>query len=94
MTKVIITGNTQKVLTILPQYSKKRTIKKHHICINDIVDIEFTDGLRLMFLTLDGLIKSNIQILNLVLDKDISQETIDKKIMPKYIGKKENIKWI
>lgn len=91
---IIITDNTQKILSILPKYTKKRTIKKHHVCTNDIVDIEFCDNFRVIILTMKGLKSSNIQIKNLILDKDIPQDIIDKEVMPKYIGKKEEIKRI
>lgn len=94
MTTVIITDNIQKVLAILPKYTKGRTISKQHVCTNDIVDIEFVDGIRIMIFTLIGLKNSNIQIKNLILDKDIPQDIINKEIMPKYISRKEDIKWI
>lgn len=94
MTTVIITDNIQKVLAILPKYTKGRTIGKQHVCTNDIVDIEFVDGIRIMIFTLIGLKNSNIQIKNLILDKDIPQDIINKEIMPKYISRKEDIKWI
>lgn len=94
MTKTIITQNLLKVVTTLPKYTKKRIIKRHIACTSDIIEVEFTDGLQITLLTLKGLKNSNIQIQNLILYKDIPQDIIDKEIMPKFIGRKEDIEWI
>lgn len=94
MTITIVTTNTAKVLTILPQYTKNRTIKKHITCTSDIFRVEFVNGLQVLLLTLNGLKNSNIQIQSLILDKDIPKDIIDKEIMPKYIGRKDDVKWI
>lgn len=83
LVQTIITDNLGKTLTILPKYSKTRTIKRHNLCTTDIFDVEYTDGLRILLLTLKGLKYSNIQIQRLILDKDIPQDIIDKEIMPK-----------
>ena len=94
MNKTIITENILKVITILPKYTKKRTIKRHIVCSSDIFEVELTDGLQITLLTLKGLKNSNIQIQNLILDKDIPQDIIDKEIMPKFIGRKDSIEWV
>lgn len=94
MNKTIITENLLKTVMTLPEYTKKRTIKRHIVCTSDIFEVEFTDGLQITLLTLKGLKNSNIQIQNLILDKDIPQDIIDKEIAPKFIGRKEDIEWI
>lgn len=78
----------------MPTYTKPRKIKKHIVCTTDIFQVEFTDGLQITLLTLKGLKNSNIQIQNLVLDKDIPEDVVKQEIIPKFIGRKENIEWI
>lgn len=94
MNKTIITENLLKIVTTLPKYTKKRTIKKHIVCTSDIFEVEFTDGLQITLFTLKGLKNSNIQIQNLILDKDIPQDITDREVMPKFIGRKDSIEWI
>lgn len=92
--KVIISSDLNKILTLIPILIKNNKIIRHYINNNDFWHVELENGDHLICTPPEKLKIINIQITKLWIDKSVTQEVINKEIMLKYIGKKEDIMWI
>lgn len=90
----LITPNLSKILKNCPKYTKRKTISNHYPSNHSSCHVKFSDGNEFICIDPADMKFHNMQFTKLVLDKNIPQEVIDKEIMPKYIGRKDNIKWI
>lgn len=92
--KVIISADLNKILPIISTLTKNVKITRHHINSNEFWHVELENEDHFVCTPPEKLKNMNIQIDDLWIDKNIPQETINRLIANKYIGKKENIIWI
>lgn len=92
--QVIVSSNLNKILMLIPIFVKNKKIIRHFVNSNEFWHVEIENGTHVICTSLKKLKNMNIQITDIWIDRDISQEVINKEIMKKYIGRNENIVWI
>ena len=90
----MIIDNIGKMLkVIIPHYKRQKTIR-HYVGGKSHLHIKYEDGTEFVCIPSQAIKNYNIQISKLWIDKEIDSDTIKKQILPKYIGKQEDIIWI
>lgn len=90
----LITPNLRKYLQNVQIYKSSKKIVCNYITNNAYYHIRYDNGDEFICIEPDQLKFYNMQITKLILDRNIDEDFIKTKIMPKYIGRKEDIVWI
>ena len=87
----IISSYLNKIIPFIAAYSNKNKTKRHYINSNGFWHMESENGEHLICVSPEKLKSINIKFSKLWIDKNIPKDVIDKIILNKYIGKKEDI---
>lgn len=90
----MVIDNLNKMLrTLIPHYKAKKIIK-NYIEGQANIHLKYEDDSEFLCVPLDTIKKYNIQISKLWTDKDLDIRAVNQQVLPKYIGRKEDIIWI
>lgn len=92
--QVMVIDNLNKILRMLIPFYKTKKIIKNYIGGQAHIHLKYEDNSEFLCIPLNAIKKYNIQISKLWIDKDLDIETINQQVLPKYVGRKEDITWI
>lgn len=92
--QVMVIDNLNKMLkALIPHYRAKKIVKN---CIDGQahLHLKYEDGSEFICIPLKAIKKYNIQISKLWIDRDLDVEAVNQQVLPKYIGRKQDIIWV